>query len=213
MATGRTNKFLKGFTLVELMIGLAIFSILLSMAAPSFSTWIQNSQIRTAAESIQNGLQEARAEAVRRNTAVRFQLVSSLDGSCAVSGSGQNWVVNMTSDAAPDGHCGDANSDSTSPYILKKSPAGQSGANVTINAGQAVVAFNGLGRLTSTLNPTTTPGSSTIDITSPTTACVSATGSGTARCLRIVISPAGLIRMCDPNVSSGSTLTESMKCS
>lgn len=63
-----------GMTLVELMIGLAIVSVLFALALPSYSTWIQNSQIRTAADSIQNGLQIARQEALSRNTIVGFQL-------------------------------------------------------------------------------------------------------------------------------------------
>jgi type IV fimbrial biogenesis protein FimT len=41
---------------------------------PSFAAWIQNTQIRTAAESFQNGLQFARAEAVRRNANVQLVL-------------------------------------------------------------------------------------------------------------------------------------------
>ena len=61
------NSMQRGFTLVELMIGIAIVGLSLVMAAPSFSSWIQSTQIRTAAEAVQNGLQLARGEAVRRN--------------------------------------------------------------------------------------------------------------------------------------------------
>ena len=64
-----------GFSLVELMVTVAVLSLLMTLAVPSFAEWIQNSRIRTAAESIQNGLQVARAEAVRRNARVEFALV------------------------------------------------------------------------------------------------------------------------------------------
>lgn len=75
----------RGFSLIELLIGMVILGILLSLAMPSFQTWLQNSQIRNAAESIQNGLQRARAEAVGRNTNVEFVL-----------GLGSSWVVQLT---------------------------------------------------------------------------------------------------------------------
>ena len=55
-----------GVTLIELVVGLAVFAILLGIAIPNFSTFIQNSKIRTSAEAIQNGLSLARVEAVRR---------------------------------------------------------------------------------------------------------------------------------------------------
>ena len=56
-----------GFSLIELVIGLAVLAILIAFAIPGMRTWLQNSSVRTTAESIQNGLQLARSEAVRRN--------------------------------------------------------------------------------------------------------------------------------------------------
>jgi type IV fimbrial biogenesis protein FimT len=72
---------LRGFTLVELLITVAIMSLLIVMAAPNFTDWIKNQRIRTAAESLLNGLQIARAEALKTNSVVSFQV-----------GSG-NWTV------------------------------------------------------------------------------------------------------------------------
>jgi type IV fimbrial biogenesis protein FimT len=66
----------RGFTLIELMIGIAIMTILLFLALPNFSIWLQNTQIRTGGEAILNGLQLARAEAVRQNTSIEFQMTS-----------------------------------------------------------------------------------------------------------------------------------------
>lgn len=63
----------KGFTLVEFMAGLLILAIVIAFGLPSYRTWIQNTAIRTTAESIRNGLQLARAEAVARNMTVRFR--------------------------------------------------------------------------------------------------------------------------------------------
>ena len=63
-----------GFTLIEMLIVIAIFSITLTFGVSSYRTWVQNSQIRNAAESIQNGIQRARGEAVKCNANVAFAL-------------------------------------------------------------------------------------------------------------------------------------------
>ena len=75
-----------GFSLIELLVAIAVMTIMLLLALPNFSIWMQNTQIRTAGEGILAGMQLARAEAVRRNTSVRFQLVNSLTSSCASAG-------------------------------------------------------------------------------------------------------------------------------
>jgi type IV fimbrial biogenesis protein FimT len=65
-----------GASLVELMIGIAIFAIAMGMGVPSYRAWIQNTQIRTAAESLQNAMQKAKVEAVKRNANVEFVLAA-----------------------------------------------------------------------------------------------------------------------------------------
>ncbi|WP_287366858.1 GspH/FimT family pseudopilin, partial [Thauera sp.] len=84
----------KGVTLIELMVGIAILTILFGIAVPNFRVWIQNGKVRTAAESIQNGLQVARVEAIQRNRQVQFDL---RDGS--------SWTVCIQPD--PAGSCPD----------------------------------------------------------------------------------------------------------
>lgn len=64
------------------MVAIAVLIIVVSMGMPSYNIWIQNTRLRNAAESIQNGLQLARAEAVARNRTVRFSL-----------GAGSSWSV------------------------------------------------------------------------------------------------------------------------
>src|SRR3546814_614871 len=63
-------------TRIELLLGIAVVSVLLATGVRMFGAWIQNTQIRIAAESIQNGVQLARNEAVKRNANVRFELTS-----------------------------------------------------------------------------------------------------------------------------------------
>lgn len=78
-----------GFSLVELMIGIVVMAILAGLAMPSFQTWLRNSQIRNAAESITNGLQRARAEAVALNTNVAFVL-----------GADSSWTISVVTPAS-----------------------------------------------------------------------------------------------------------------
>src|SRR5690606_12577267 len=78
-----------GFTLIELMLAIAVLVILLTLSMPSFQTWMQNIQIRNASESILTGIQKARSEAVTRNTSVSF-----------VMGADSSWTVNVVNPAS-----------------------------------------------------------------------------------------------------------------
>lgn len=187
----------RGFSLIELVVGMGITALLIMIAAPNLREWIQNNQLRGAAESIQSGLQLARAEAVRRNTLVRFQFTTTTDNNCALSTAGPNWLVSLGNEAAaspgnPASHCGDPPSDTVAPFTLKLGAAAEGAANAVIAADQAVVAFNGWGRATVPV---------TINISNPVGGnCLVVTG-GTMRCLRVTVSATGQIRICDPYIT------------
>ena len=68
------HRISRGFTLIELMIALAVAASLLVLAAPSYAVWVADAQIRAAAESIVSGLRYAQAEAIKRNEPVEFVL-------------------------------------------------------------------------------------------------------------------------------------------
>ncbi len=183
-----------GFTLIELMIGLTVLGMLLMIGLPSLATWIQNTQIRTAAEGMQSGLQLARAEALRRNTSVRFQLVDTLTSACALSATGTNWVVSL---ADTTGACQQAPSDTTAPQIIQKKASAEGAPNANIAAtGGTSVTFNGIGRVIN-VGPLTR-----VDITNARGgACKTAGADEPMRCLRVAVSSAGQVRMCDPAVT------------
>src|SRR5262249_6709604 len=67
-----TPQRLAGFTLVELMIGIAIAALLVVLAIPSYQVWIADAQIRNAAESIADGMRYAQSQAVARNSTIEF---------------------------------------------------------------------------------------------------------------------------------------------
>lgn len=183
-----TRRFQRGLTLIELMIGMAIMALLLLAGLPSFSVWIQNTQVRSAAESIQNGLQTTRNEAVRRNKNVRFSLTNST-GLVA-------WTVGCVTVAAD---C---------PATIQTRPIAEAGANARVGISTAVqvaadygtplaagaglssgggATFNNLGGIANIGSDVTR-----IDITHVTAG---------ARRLVVVVGNGGLIKMCDPALS------------
>lgn len=81
-----------GFTLVELMVALAVAGTLLALAVPSFTGIINGSRLTGAANEMVAALQFARSEAIRINA--RVMLCRSTDGKTCSSGtSWTGWVV------------------------------------------------------------------------------------------------------------------------
>jgi len=78
-----------GFTLIELMIVIVILAIMLFIALPNFAVWMQNTQIRTAGEAVLNGMQLARAEAIRRNVSVELRMDASSGWTARVADTSQ----------------------------------------------------------------------------------------------------------------------------
>ena len=62
----------RGFTLVELMVTLAVVVILTAIAIPSFRNLTLSNRLTTTANSIVGALRTARMEAVKRNASVQF---------------------------------------------------------------------------------------------------------------------------------------------
>ena len=54
----------KGVTLIELMVALAIFAIITSIAAPNFSTWVSDKRISSEAQKIAGAFKVARSESL-----------------------------------------------------------------------------------------------------------------------------------------------------
>ena len=206
MLTVRTPQ--RGFTIIEVMISLVVLGVLLALGAPGFIEWLQNQQIRAAAEATLNGLQVARGEAVRRNTPVRFQLVSDLSSTCVLSADSLtapvsvSWVVSL---GDPSGVC-DAATDSGQPVpppgrILQRRTSAEGSPNAEATSmfvptppggtvAASTVTFAALGNVIA--NADGTPSINRIDLTNTKIALEA------RRPLRLIINAGGSIRMCDP---------------
>jgi type IV fimbrial biogenesis protein FimT len=169
-----TRSHVRGFTFLELLASLAIAALLLTLGMPSFTTFIRNSEIRSTAESISNGLRLARSEATRLNTPVSFTLVG---------GGDPGWAINSF--------------EATTATLIQppiqtyaKLEAGKSAKAVATPPNAVAVTFNALGRVISP-SPIATPNLQQIDISSIV--------ASEARTLRIYVDDARSIRICDPD--------------
>ncbi len=176
-----------GFSLIELMIGIAIVGILWAIGMPAYSTWLLNQQIRNRAESINSGLQIARAEAIKLNTTVEFVLTNSdvalgNVNTIIPSSTGKNWMIRQYRRVTDD-------------YVFVQSADGEVGAKyataVTTPA-SSIATFDGFGRVSA--NDDASVSLQQIDIDS------SKLSADQSRNLRVLVSRGGNMRLCDPNV-------------
>lgn len=162
-----------GFTLIEMLVTIAILAIVLAIGIPSFQAIMANAQIKTAAQGIHDGLQLARAEAIRLNSRVIF-----------LKNTQSGWTVKQESNN----------------ITLQSRPykEGSSSSTVSVTPSNATqITFNGLGRVVS--NTDATSSITQFDIDVPT----SVLPASSSKDLRVTVSSAGSIRLCDPNYTAG----------
>jgi type IV fimbrial biogenesis protein FimT len=84
------TKHQSGFTLIELMVTVAIIAILAALALPSFNTLLRTWQRDNATNAFAGDLQQARSQAIRSGRPVI--LCNSTDGAtCASNSSNTEW--------------------------------------------------------------------------------------------------------------------------
>jgi len=113
-----------GFTITELMIVVAVFSVLIAAALPSYNQFVRNQRVKTASFDLFSTLVQARSEAIVRNASV------------TVTPTGGNWANGWT---VTDAGGATLRTESSIP-------------NVTLT-GPASVVYNGSGRLTAAVTP------------------------------------------------------------
>lgn len=91
MGQGMTKSSERGFTLVELMVTVAILAIIAGIAAPSFINLIRKNRVTSAGNELVALLQVARSGAIsNRATAT---VCPSTDGATCAAGAGNRWIA------------------------------------------------------------------------------------------------------------------------
>jgi len=80
-----------GFTLMELLMGIAVLAILTTLAVPAFTQFIQNNRLTAKANEMVTAFQFARSEALKRSLDVRA--CASDDGASCSGNWTDGWIV------------------------------------------------------------------------------------------------------------------------
>ena len=180
------TRHLFGFTLIELMVALAIFGLLLMLAGPMYGQFMANHQIRNASDAILNGVQQTQGAAVRGNTLARLLL----DPTTGTGGYRVLQTIEGVESATP-------------VQVFTVKDGAPNATIVTVPGDATQVTFDGFGRIVPNVDA------------SATLTCVRVTHplSGT-RQLNVAISSNGLTsatKLCDPALARDDP-TEPLSC-
>ena len=115
------RRAMRGFTVTELMIVVAILAVLSAIAVPGMRSLIQTQRLKTAAFDVYAGLTLARSEAIKRNTSV------------TVTASGGDWAKGWTA------------TDSNGTVVAKQDAFSQ--ITLENKEGNGNISFTSMGRL------------------------------------------------------------------
>ncbi len=142
----------RGFTLVELMIVIAIVAILTTLAAPSFKQLIQSNTMSGAVNTFLGDMRFARSEAIRRGGGVVMcrsanpEAVNAVCGTGSTTGWESGWIIFQ------DNNSNGARNFSTNPLVddtlLRAQGPITSISSIAEPGAATVFRFAGTGRLT-----------------------------------------------------------------
>lgn len=95
------GKHSSGFTLIELMVTIAVLAIIMSIAGPSISNQIANQRAKSTAATLNNALKEAKVESVlrRQNMTVVYNNNGTAEGTITVTDTTPKVIASYQYDA------------------------------------------------------------------------------------------------------------------
>lgn len=176
-----------GFTLVELVITIALIAILLVMTLPSIGKWNADSHVRAASESLTAAIRLAQATAVAKGRTSLFAMTAAVPPvvTSTPAAAGPNWFAELNVLSGSD-------ETQTTLGTILTSTEGTRHA-VTISNGPSVLCFSATGRQTTLAAAKTNL--ATACTAGDTYYQVSRTGA--SRSYRVYVYTGGRVRMCD----------------
>lgn len=112
-----------GFTMIELLVTIGIAGILMALAAPSFTTFIQNTRLSSTTQLLISDLNQARSEAIKRNVHVLVCTPNNAQTDCAASTNWQTgWLV--CAEGAVAGQCAAGTAANPNPVRVRPALGG-----------------------------------------------------------------------------------------
>ena len=97
----------KGFSLVELMVAIAIMAIAVAVSIPSYLSYRDNSRVQNAASNVRADFERAKLRAIRENTNVRVVFLDTTSYQLHVDNNGNNALdageINVADKTLPEG--------------------------------------------------------------------------------------------------------------
>lgn len=102
-----TPRTLRGFTLIEVLVVIAIMGVLAALAGPSFTPTIERWRVKQAAEAITSTIYYARSEAIKRGGQVAIQKLPKNTNGCTTAVDKTDWDCGwfVCEDTNGDGSC------------------------------------------------------------------------------------------------------------
>jgi type IV fimbrial biogenesis protein FimT len=194
----------QGFTLLELLVAITVFSVLTVLAIPQFAVWTQSVKLRSVSEALQNDLRMAQGEAIRQNRQVTFSLISAPGASSPVifksSSAGTTTAPTSTFTALNTGTNWMAYTVPVLNGEVYRYVAG--GDNGNLEAPVQIAGFSTVGTIGTTNGGGTANGTITFSSLGRIAADQHfAITNAPGRTLWVQVNTGGSIRLCDPNRS------------